>query len=90
MVYIVMDKWAVGLVIGLCAILVWRFLLNTTRTLPLPPGPSPLPLIGNILDVPKKSQWLTYGKLASIYGMLPARLHASVHSSLMFLFDARR
>lgn len=30
------------------------------RGLPLPPGPKGLPLIGNLLDMPKDFEWETY------------------------------
>jgi hypothetical protein len=37
--------------------------------LPYPPGPPPLPLIGNLFDIPKEFSWLTYGQLSRKYGM---------------------
>ena len=33
-----------------------------------PPGPRPLPVIGNLLDIPKESSWLAYAKFAKRYG----------------------
>ncbi|KAI4231520.1 MAG: hypothetical protein L6R40_007714, partial [Gallowayella cf. fulva] len=34
----------------------------------LPPGPHGVPLIGNLLDLPKSHPWLTYNKLHKKYG----------------------
>lgn len=37
---------------------------------PLPPGPPPKPLIGNLTDWPTDSKdWVTFGKWAKQYGM---------------------
>ncbi|KAN0109883.1 cytochrome P450 [Russula decolorans] len=38
------------------------------RGLPYPPGPRSLPIIGNLLDIPMESSWLTYSQLAKKYG----------------------
>ena len=40
------------------------------RGLPYPPGPRPLPLIGNLLDIPKQFSWLTYTQLSKKHGMI--------------------
>ncbi|KAF7369888.1 Cytochrome p450 [Mycena sanguinolenta] len=34
---------------------------------PLPPGPKGLPLIGNLFDVPKSQEWLTYMEISRKY-----------------------
>ena len=36
--------------------------------LPYPPGPRPLPIIGNLLGIPIESSWLAYTRLAKKYG----------------------
>ena len=33
-----------------------------------PPGPRPLPIIGNLLDIPKESSWLAYAEFSKQYG----------------------
>ncbi|OCH93695.1 CyP450 monooxygenase [Obba rivulosa] len=54
------------------ALTLWRRYLKSSRssisTLPLPPGPKPLPLVGNILDVPTTLPWRTYAEWAKTYG----------------------
>jgi hypothetical protein len=38
--------------------------------LPYPPGPRPLPLIGNLFDIPKEFSWLSYAQLSKKHGMV--------------------
>ena len=38
------------------------------RGFPYPPGPHPLPLIGNLLDIPKQFSWVAYTKLSKKHG----------------------
>jgi hypothetical protein len=40
------------------------------RGLPYPPGPRPLPLIGNLLDIPKQFSWLAYSQISKKHGMI--------------------
>jgi hypothetical protein len=47
----------------------WAFRDRRTRGgLPYPPGPRPLPIIGNLLDIPKEFSWLAYTRLSERYG----------------------
>ena len=39
------------------------------RGWPYPPGPRPLPIIGNVLDIPKDFSWLPYTEFSKKYGM---------------------
>lgn len=54
----------------LCALLVFAVLRNQKARRLLPPGPPGLPLIGNVLDVPKKEAWLTYQQWSRDYSKL--------------------
>ena len=36
--------------------------------LPYPPGPPPRPIIGNILDIPQDTPWITYVDMSKKYG----------------------
>lgn len=35
-----------------------------------PPGPRPLPLVGNLFDVPQKHHWVTYANWGRAYGKI--------------------
>ena len=36
---------------------------------PYPPGPPSHPILGNLLDVPKRAPWVTYADMSKKYGM---------------------
>jgi hypothetical protein len=44
--------------------------------LPYPPGPRPLPIVGNLFHVPTEFTWLAYTRLAKDYGMNDGLFHA--------------
>lgn len=64
----------VCLLAGVC--LVYRHFIfkGVRKSLPLPPGPKPLPVVGNILDMPKSTEgahFASYGERYGPFEMLP-------------------
>jgi hypothetical protein len=56
-----------GIVTCLLAFIVVKHQTNRS-SLRLPPGPKRLPLIGNLLDIPKRMEWLRYHAWKEHYG----------------------
>ncbi|KAI0753237.1 hypothetical protein C8Q80DRAFT_1335218, partial [Daedaleopsis nitida] len=51
------------------AVIIWQYRRSSYNTLPLPPGPRPLPIIGNLLDVPSGDALEeAYYDLSAAYG----------------------
>lgn len=67
--YVVIDLAASIAAVALLGIWAKSATKKTTSRLPYPPGPKPLPLIGNLFDLPRGKDWLVYHDLAKTYGM---------------------
>lgn len=52
--------------IAICVLVV--LYKKPTQRLPLPPGPKPLPILKNILDMPSSHEWRTFDKWFKKYG----------------------
>ena len=65
-----------------------RFFWNRSSfasTLPLPPGPRPLPIVGNLFDIPKERLGAGFRQISERYGISPLiRLRISVMYALTF------
>ena len=59
--------WTVG-IIGTAVLLEKIISSRNQPPLPYPPGPKPLPIIGNALDMPKSYYWIGYNEWAKEYG----------------------
>ncbi|OCH93180.1 cytochrome P450 [Obba rivulosa] len=76
--------------IGLASVVIVVLTLTSRRRcllrrFPLPPGPSPLPFIGNVRDIPPSHEWITYAKWAKTYGDV---MHISVFGKSLVLLSS--
>ncbi|KAJ7288668.1 cytochrome P450 [Mycena rebaudengoi] len=55
-------------VIAAVTVTICYYLYRRQNTLPLPPGPTGWPLVGNVLDMPKSHAWKTFAHWGEIYG----------------------
>ncbi|KAH9912862.1 O-methylsterigmatocystin oxidoreductase [Epithele typhae] len=60
----------------------WR---TRTKGRPLPPSPNPLPIIGNMLDMPTKKPWVGFRELCARYGDV---VHLQVFGQHMIVLDS--
>ncbi|KAF5372608.1 hypothetical protein D9758_005196 [Tetrapyrgos nigripes] len=63
-----LDAFAAALAIFLLFLFVFSW--RSKNSLPYPPGPKGLPIVGNLFDMPKEKDWITYAKWGDLYGGL--------------------
>ncbi|KAF8527426.1 cytochrome P450 [Hysterangium stoloniferum] len=68
------------LVVGGIFLLLYLFNGPSSHRKTLPPGPKKLPLIGNLLDIPRTRAWLTYTVWSKVYGSDIIHLSAAGNS----------
>ncbi|GJE86541.1 cytochrome P450 [Phanerochaete sordida] len=54
--------------VGLAVVLLRTYISRSRQRARYPPGPKGLPVIGNVLDMPKEHEWLTFASWGEKYG----------------------
>lgn len=55
-------------ILALLGLSIFHLLFSKKSSLSLPPGPTGLPFVGNILDMPLVMEWLTFARWGERYG----------------------
>ena len=64
-----MDKFSLDLVVLLVVLLFGAYLkLRARNPKNTPPGPAPLPVLGNLFDIPTEKGWVKYASMGYKYG----------------------
>lgn len=66
------SVYSIGFVLCAAFVLKWRQ-YRLRRGLPLPPGPTGLPLVGNVFDLNPQHPWLSYEQWGKQYGAFDFR-----------------
>ncbi|OCH93087.1 CyP450 monooxygenase [Obba rivulosa] len=71
----------------LVLVILWKYVLRRVRfgSLPLPPGPKSLPIVGNIQDVPATHPWKTYAEWSQKYGDI---IHLKIFRQHMVILNS--
>lgn len=64
--------------IGIVVFSLARNLFSNRPAAPLPPGPKPYFLIGNLFDLPSQKQWIEYAEWGRKYGQNNIASHLSL------------
>ncbi|KAJ7496786.1 cytochrome P450 [Mycena latifolia] len=80
------DSKTLILALGAAALVVTLYYAKRKKTMgPYPPGPKPLPILGNALDLPQSQPWVGFSQLAKQHGPI---VHLSVlGKSIIILSD---
>lgn len=60
-----MEPLLVTILLLLLVVVLFHY---SSRSLPLPPGPKGVPLLGNAFDIPTSMPWKAFRDLSAIYG----------------------
>ncbi|TCD66265.1 hypothetical protein EIP91_001594 [Steccherinum ochraceum] len=64
----IIDPMAYATVLLVIGLITWYLSHKLRRTQPpLPPGPTPLPIIGNMLGMPTQRPWVAYSEWSTVY-----------------------
>ena len=67
--WFVAENKVVAVAIGSLSFLSILYVYRKTRpSAPLPPGPPPVPVVGNIFQMPKEYTWIKYAEWEKQYG----------------------
>ncbi|TDL20094.1 cytochrome P450 [Rickenella mellea] len=73
--------------LSILCLYILKFVFASLRRKNLPPGPKPLPLIGNLFDLPKEYDWLHWAKHKELYG--PISSVSVLGQNLILINDAQ-
>ncbi|XP_034403975.1 cytochrome P450 2F5-like isoform X2 [Cyclopterus lumpus] len=83
-----MELSVTWLLAGLISALLWLFWLRSRRHVCLPPGPSGLPIVGNLLQLDKSAPFKTMLKLSESYGPVMTVYLGPQRAVILVGFDA--